>query len=137
MSRGRSIAPDALAAAKEVIELSNTNATFHYPVEQEMCKKRERKLPLFFRKLKQKRMQKDQGDRKVPSSSQTVKNSRSQLDSTTVESSNSQLNYQTVENSSSQLNSPTVESSSNQLKYKDKIVGYVVLLMLDILSNFL
>ena len=102
-----------------------------------MCKKRERKLPLFLRKLKQKRMQKDQGDRKVPSSSQTVKNSRSQLDSTTVESSSSQLNSNAVESGSSQLNSPTVESSSNQLKYKDKIVGYVVLLMLDILSNFL
>ena len=82
-------------------------------------------------------MQKDQADRKVLPSSKTVKNSRSQLNSKTVETSSSQLNSQAVENSSSQLNSPTVESSSNQLKYKDKIVGYVVLLMLDILSNFL
>ena len=82
-------------------------------------------------------MQKDQADRKVLSSSKTVKNNRSQLNSNTVESSSTQLNSKTVESGSSQLNSPTVESSSNQLKYKDKIVGYVVLLMLDILSNFL
>ena len=125
LSRARSIAPDALLAAKEVIKLSNTNATFHYPVEQEMCKKRERKLPLFLRKLKQKRMQKDQGSPKVPSSSSNVENR------------NSQLKYQTTENSSSPLKSQTVENSSNQLKYKNKIIGYVVLLMLDILSNFL
>ena len=125
MSRARSIAPDALVAAKEVIKLSNTNATFHYPVEQEMCKKRERKLPLFLRKLKQKRMQKDQGSPKVPSSSSTVENSSTQSKS------------QTAKNSSSQLKSQTVENSSNQLKYKNKVIGYVVLLMLDILSNFL
>ena len=70
-------------------------------------------------------MQKNQGKSKVPSSSSNVENS------------NSQLTYQTTENSANPLKSQTVKNSSNQLKYKNKFIGYVVLLMLDILSNFL